>query len=231
MLNQHQLNYLKQLHEGYQLIYFQLRDHEFVFRTLNPKEHQAVLDLTTDEDDYEDAVCQMTVLYPENYNFEHSPLAGVAPIVAPIIVSHSGFVTMDEVFDCYEEEKQKAARIEVHCMNLIKAALPEYTYEEMEEWTWQKLMKYVVRAEQVLTIKGYEVKFKRPEFGAENEEALTIENKAFVSKLLEEGVDPMFYFKDQVIPPKADLVESPFIGGIHWQNEGVIDAIRTQLGK
>lgn len=230
MLNQHQLNYLKRLHEGYQLIHFQFRDHEFVFRTLNPKEHQAVLDLTTGEDDYEDAVCQMTVLYPEDYNFENSPLAGIAPAVAPIIVGHSGFVTRDEIFDCYEEEKQKAARVDVYCMNLIKAAMPEYTYEEMEEWTWQKLMKYVVRAEQVLSIKGYDIKFNRPEPETTSEEAPTIQDKAFVSKLLEKGIDPMFYFKDQVAPPKAVLVESPFIGGIHWQNEGVIDAIRTQLG-
>lgn len=231
MLNQYQLNYLKELHDGHQLIHYTLREHEFVFRTLNPKEYQAVLNLTDDEEEFQDAVCQMSILYPEDYNFEHSPLAGVSQIMAPIIIEQSGYTTIDEIFDCYEEEKRKASRIEVYCMNLVKAAMPEYTYEEMESWTWQKLMKHVVRAEEVLAIRGIEVRIKRPETNEEEIQIPTVEDKAFVTELLKEGVDPMFYFKDQVMPRKSTLVESPFIGGIHWQNEGVIDDIRTQLGK
>lgn len=231
MLNQSQIHYLKELYEDHELIYYQLREQEFVFRTLNPKESQAVLALTDDEDEFEDAVCQMAVLYPEDYNFEASPFAGIARTVASLIIECSGFTTLDEIFDCYEDEKRKAARVEVDCMNLIKAAMPEFTYSEMESWTWKKLMKHVVRAEKVLSLRGYDVKINRPEPIEEMEEAPTIENMVFVAQLLQEGIDPMFYFKDQAKPRKAELVESPFIGGIHWQSEDVIDAIRSQLGK
>ena len=68
-------------------------------------------------------------------------------------------------------------------------------------------------------------------FAAESHVDRSIENPEVVYDLLERGIDPMFYFKDEVQPKKKDIIDQPFLGGRHWHDEGVLHAIRQQMGR
>lgn len=232
MLEYYELLLLKEKYPDHQLIYLNLYGSEFVFRTLTRKEYQTLLRVALEEDEFQDHVCQTALIYPEDFEFEYSPFAGLAPEASFHIVKQSGFTNMDQIFEFYDQAKIKNQGFEIECMSVIKAAMGEYTYEEMEDWTWQRLMDYVSRAERILELRGIDaVHLERNNEEAQEEAPLTIDNKEFVEKLVEKGIDPMFYFKEEVKPRKAELIDFPLIGGSHWQSEEVLNAIREQMAK
>lgn len=230
MLSYHQLLYLKEQYPHHQLLHFIFGHREFVFRTLNRKEYEYALKSATHSEELEDVVCQLGLIYPENWRFEQSPMAGVSKTVFPHLIEHSGFQSLDLILTVYEEEKTKILRFEEDCMNLVKAAMPEYSYDEMEEWTWTRLAKMVARAERLFELRGDDtIKIIRNDEEVEEElNQLTADNETFVQELRDRGIDPMFYF-DDCKPQKADLIDFPLIGGIHWQDEGVLYEIQRQM--
>ena len=118
-------------------------------------------------------------------------------------------------------------------MDLIKAFIPEYTYEEMEEWTWEKLMKMTVRAENVASLKGFDWSLKdESEQFDEQMSRIDPNNKEFIKELEQNGVDPMLYFEDELKHTfKNEVVDFPLIGGTHWNDEEVLNVIRKQITK
>lgn len=232
-MNHYELLYIKEMYPYHQIMYVNFRGHEFVFRSLGRHEYQTLLKLGEDELTFEDAVCQTALVYPEDYIFETSPHAGISRKICPMIMEASGLLSLDDIFDVYEQQKVKNETFDSECMNIIKAAMPEYTYEEMETWTWEKLMRHVVRAERVLYLRGIDniVLQRNDQAVSEEAESISIENPEVVYDLLERGIDPMFYFKDEVQPKKKDIIDQPFLGGRHWHDEGVLHAIRQQMGR
>lgn len=231
MLEYYELLLLKEKYPDHRLIYMNLYGNEFVFRTLTRKEYQTLLRVALEEDEFQDHVCQTALIYPEDFEFEVSPFAGLAPEASFHIVQLSGFTNMDQIFDFYDQAKLKNQGFEMECMNVIKSAMDEYTYEEMEDWTWQRLMDFVSRAERILELRGITpVRLERDEEATE-QEPLSIDNKEFVDGLIQKGIDPMLYLKDEVKPRKAELIDFPLIGGSHWQNDEVLHAIRQQMEK
>jgi hypothetical protein len=230
-LSVYDLMYLKEQHEGHKIIYVLFNNREFVFRTLTRKEYRDILNITSDDYEFEDAICQSALVFPEDFDFSESPLGGLSHNVAPTIIEVSGFTNLQSVINMYEESKSKVLQFDQECMAVIKAAMPEHTYEEMEDWTWEKLTLMVARAERILHLKGHDINMVSKQEEAEEHAAqITPDNKEFIKELRENGIDPMNYFKDVIIP-KKDFVDFPLIGGIHWQNEGVMDAIREQMEK
>ena len=123
--------------------------------------------------------------------------------------------------------------LETQCMDLIKAFIPEYTYEEMEEWTWEKLMQITVRAEKVAALRGFEWSLKdESEQYIEEMQNINSENKEFLKELETNGIDPMFYFEDEIKHTfKKEVLDFPLIGGSHWNDEVVLSVIREQIRK
>ena len=230
MLSYHQLLFLKEQYPHHQLLHFIFGHREFVFRTLNRKEYEYALKSATQPEEIEDVVCQLGLIYPEDWRFEQSPMAGVSKTVFPHLIEQSGSQSLDLILTVYEEEKKRILRFEEDCMNLVKAAMPEYSYDEMEEWTWAKLAKMVARAERLFELRGDDsIKIIRNDEEVQEElNHLTMDNKEFVNELREQGVDPMLYF-DECKPQKTDLVDFPLIGGIHWQDEEVLYEIQRQM--
>ena len=226
------LQYYKDLYSGHKIIYVRFSDTDFVFRTLNRKEYKYIMASGKPTMDVEDAICNTCCLYPEDYEFETCGFAGLNEYISSIIKDLSGFTDIETVLSEYRQAKE-FTNLEIQLMDLIKAFIPEYTYEEMEEWTWQQLARKAARAEEVAKLKGFDWHIiDNAEAYKEDFDNINSNNKEFVEELNKNGIDPMFYFAEEIQHSfKKEILDFPLIGGSHWNDEVVLDVIRKQIRK
>ena len=177
------LNYYKDLYSGHKIIYVRFLDTDFIFRTLTRKEYKYILQSSTSEYEVEDKICDTACIYPEEYEFETCGFAGLNEYVADVIQQLSGFKDIQTVLNEYRQIKANV-NLEIQCMDLIKAFIPEYTYEEMEEWTWEKLMFMTARAEKIAELKGFDWHIQdQTEEYMEEMSKINSDNKEFINEL------------------------------------------------
>ena len=226
------LAHYKDLYSGHKILYVRFLDNDFIFRSLTRKEYKYLLQSGLSQLDMEDSICNTACLYPEDYDFTTCGFAGLNEYVANIIKDISDFSDIRSILNEYHKYKEMD-NLETQCMDLIKAFIPEYTYEEMEEWTWEKLMQITVRAEKVAALRGFEWSLKdESEQYIEEMQNINSENKEFLKELETNGIDPMFYFADEIKHTfKKEVLDFPLIGGSHWNDEVVLSVIREQIRK
>ena len=226
------LAHYKDLYSGHKILYVRFLDNDFIFRSLTRKEYKYLLQSGLSQMDMEDSICNTACLYPEDYDFTVCGFAGLNEYVANIIKDISDFSDIRSILNEYHKYKEMD-NLEIQCMDLIKAFIPEYTYEEMEEWTWEKLMQITVRAEKVAALRGFEWSLKdESEQYIEEMQNINSENKEFLKELETNGIDPMFYFEDEIKHTfKKEVLDFPLIGGSHWNDEVVLSVIREQIRK
>ena len=226
------LAHYKNLYSGHKILYVRFLDNDFIFRSLTRKEYKYLLQSGLSQMDMEDSICNTACLYPEDYDFTVCGFAGLNEYVANIIKDISDFSDIRSILNEYHKHKEMD-NLETQCMDLIKAFIPEYTYEEMEEWTWEKLMQITVRAEKVAALRGFEWSLKdESEQYIEEMQNINSENKEFLKELETNGIDPMFYFEDEIKHTfKKEVLDFPLIGGSHWNDEVVLSVIREQIRK
>ena len=226
------LAHYKDLYSGHKILYVRFLDNDFIFRSLTRKEYKYLLQSGLSQMDMEDSICNTACLYPEDYDFTVCGFAGLNEYVANIIKDISDFSDIRSILNEYHKYKEMD-NLEIQCMDLIKAFIPEYTYEEMEEWTWEKLMQITVRAEKVAALRGFEWSLKdESEQYIEEMQNINSENKEFLKELETNGIDPMFYFEDEIKHTfKKEVLDFPLIGGSHWNDEVVLSVIREQVRK
>lgn len=226
------LAHYKDLYSGHKILYVRFLDNDFIFRSLTRKEYKYLLQSGLSQIDMEDSICNTACLYPEDYDFTVCGFAGLNEYVANIIKDISDFNDIRSILNEYHKYKEMD-NLETQCMDLIKAFIPEYTYEEMEEWTWEKLMQITVRAEKVAALRGFEWSLKdESEQYIEEMQNINSENKEFLKELETNGIDPMFYFEDEIKHTfKKEVLDFPLIGGSHWNDEVVLSVIREQIRK
>lgn len=226
------LAHYKDLYSGHKILYVRFLDNDFIFRSLTRKEYKYLLQSGLSQMDMEDSICNTACLYPEDYDFTVCGFAGLNEYVANIIKDISDFSDIRSILNEYHKYKEMD-NLETQCMDLIKAFIPEYTYEEMEEWTWEKLMQITVRAEKVAALRGFEWSLKdESEQYIEEMQNINSENKEFLKELETNGIDPMFYFEDEIKHTfKKEVLDFPLIGGSHWNDEVVLSVIREQIRK
>lgn len=226
------LTHYKDLYSGHKILYVRFLDTDFVFRSLTRKEYKYLIQSGLSQMDLEDSICNTTCLYPEDYDFNTCGFAGLSEYVSSVIKDISGFNDIRSILDEYQKYKA-IDNLEIQCMDLIKAFIPEYTYEEMEDWSWEKLMQITVRAEKVAALKGFDWSLKdESEEYMKNMEQINSNNKEFVKELESKGIDPMFYFQDEIKhSSKKEILDFPLIGGTHWNDEVVLSVIREQIRK
>lgn len=226
------LNYYKDLYNGHKIIYVRFLNTDFIFRTLSRKEYKYILQSGSSEYEIEDKVCNTACLYPEDYEFETCGFAGLNEYAADMILQLSGFKDIHVVLNEYHTAKAKI-NLEIQCMDLIKAFIPEYTYEEMEEWTWEKLMFMTARAEKIAELKGFDwhIQDQTEEYMDEMNK-MNSDNNEFIKELQDNGVDPMFYFSEELKATFTnDIIDFPIISGANWNDEVILDAVRKQIRK
>lgn len=232
MLNLMDLNIYKEAFDGHKIIYIYISGMEFVFRTLSKKEYNVILNLCTEEIEIENSVCQMALVYPENYQFAHGK--GLIPkTVSPEILYHSGFVDPSVVINKYNSEKDiVASSFEEQCKAIIALAYPKYSFEEMSEWSWDKLAKIASRAEFALNlVHSCNIKFVSQ---VNNEEQQTdgpiITIDEIANDIASNGGDPVLSLYGS-LKDDVDFVEFPLIGGVHWDNEVIMNGIQQQISR
>ena len=226
------LAHYKDLYSGHKILYVRFLDNDFIFRSLTRKEYKYLLQSGLSQMDMEDSICNTACLYPEDYDFKVCGFAGLNEYVANIIKDISDFNDIRSILNEYHKYKEMD-NLETQCMDLIKAFIPEYTYEEMEEWTWEKLMQVTVRAEKVAALKGFDWSLKdESEQYMEELNKISSDNKEFIKELEQNGIDPMFYFEDEIKHTfKKEVLDFPLIGGSHWNDEVILSVIREQIRK
>lgn len=229
MLDIYELMMMKETNDGHKLLYITICNKEFVFRTLSKSEYKKILSVAEEEHQLEDMICQVGLVYPEEYDFSIAPLAGVSKTVSPMILELSGFTDVNVVIQSFDEYRHKMnTSFEQQCQALVKSAFPEVTFEEMDDWTWDKLLSVGAKAEYILNLKGYDIELASRAEDENIEQAPAKTDKETGAELRANGIDPMIYFGNE-FTKKGNYVDFPLIGGVHWQNPEVLNEIRRQM--
>lgn len=224
------LMYLKEKYNGHKIIYVRFSNEEFIFRTLSKKEYKYIKSISETEYDLHDNICNIGCLYPEDYDFNYCYYAGLSDYVSNIIEEESGFTNIDKIMECYYNAKNNIT-LEEQCMDMIKAFIPEYTYEEMKDWTWKQLMETAARAERIAKLKGFDYHLNDKTKDMEEEyDKMNSNNPEFIKNLYQHGIDPMFHFKSE-LKLENDIIDFPLIIGTSYDNEVILDAVRQQITK
>lgn len=229
-LNDQELQYYKEEYNGHKIIYVRFSNTEFLFRTISVKEYELILRTYNDTFQQENAICNISCIYPDTYDFETCEYGVLPSVISGYIKKLSSVDEIDDIFSEYDNAKQNY-NLYQQCMDLIKAFIKDYTYEEMEEWTWEKLMQMTVRAENIAKFQGYDYHIERYE---ESNKQRSIHNNKDCDELINNKTNPLIYFKDEIqkeINVNNNIVETPFIIGLNWNNKEILNGFRNQKFK
>lgn len=199
-------------------------DEDYIWRTLTQKEHREIAEFATNDFDAFERICEVAVLYPE-VNFRTTGLAYIPEMVAPHILEESGYGQFRKEKPLLEIfRNQMNSNFDKQAEVLINRAFPYITFEVMENWTKEKLLKHVAKAEWSLHFidKKTHIQLLTDEEIQEleegEEEAEPVEEKPFdimevANELRKKGQDPMFILRHLYQKEKEPYVDRPMIGG------------------
>ncbi len=233
MIDENKIQYYKEQYNGHKIIYVRFLNNDFIFRTLTVKEYEVITKLYSNEFKIETAICNLACLYPEGYEFSECEFGVLPSVISGYIKKASSFDEPKDIFIEYDEAKANY-NLYQQCMDLIKAFIKDYTYEEMEEWTWQKLMEMTVRAENIAKLQGFDYHLEKAENIDELSIKPSIHNEDDVNKLLNNKINPLIYFKEDIqkeLDINNNIVSEPFIIGNNWNNKEILNGFRIQKVK
>lgn len=233
MISDQKLQYYKDEYSGHKLVYVRFSNEDFVFRTLTVKEYETILRMYSDQFKQETAICNIACIHPEGYEFSECEFGVFPSVVAGYLKKLSSFEDPQDIFDEYDAAKA-SSNLYQQCMDLIKAFIGDYTYEEMEEWTWQKLMDMTVRAENIANLQGYNYHIERAEDIEEKSRKQSIHNESDVQNALNNKLNPLILFQEEIqkeVNLNNNIVDNPFIIGRAWNNEEILNGFRKQKAK
>lgn len=222
---------LKEQQHGENLIYVKFNKHDFVFKHISADEYTQCKLLTNDTYTFNDAICQLALIYPEDLSFSEIKLAGVADYIAEQIIDKSLIFKDEKLVELLEQNRENNKTFLRECKLLIKAAFPEYSLEEINNWPYIKLMDMTAAGERILQLRGavntngepYEINYEI------DEEKIKEKDKVPTDKeLIEQHIDPMIY-KANSIQLKKPLIDEPFIMGPDWNNEELNKKVGRQI--
>ena len=233
MINDQKLQYYKEEYSGHKLIYVRFSNNDFIFKTLTVKEYETILKMYSDQFKQETAVCNIACIYPEGYEFSECEFGVLPSVIYGYLKKISALENPQDIFDEYDIAKQ-SSNLYQQCMDLIKAFIGDYTYEEMEDWTWQKLMDMTVRAENIAKLQGYDYHIEREENMDELLKKPSIYNENDVQNALSKNISPLILFQEEIqkeINANNNMIDNPFIIGNAWNNKELLDGFRRQKTK
>ena len=155
---------LLRLQQEYSSLYtYQFDDQVFIYRPVGRKEYkQLYLSDEWDNVTKEEILCQMCVLFPENYDFENCDEAGLPTALAEQIIKNSylSVERRDKVLNYFRQEMYDLDN-QMTCV--IMEAFPDLEMDSVENWDIETTCKYYSRAEWILhNLRGVPIKEKDP---------------------------------------------------------------------
>ena len=233
MISDQNLQYYKEEYSGHKLIYVRFSNEDFVFRTLTVKEYEMILKMYSDQFKQETAICNIACVHPDAYEFSECEFSVLPSVIAGYLKKLSAFDSPQDIFDEYDAAKA-SSNLYQQCMDLIKAFIGDYTYEEMEDWTWQKLMDMTVRAENIANLQGYNYHIERSEDMEQQTHKPSIHNENDIQNTLNRKINPLILFQDEIqkeVNANNNMVDNPFIIGLAWNNKELLNGFREQKTK
>lgn len=231
-----QLYALKEEYMYHKIIYVEFQGMEFVLRSIGREEYNQIISIIRDEKDLEDVIAQTALIYPEDFEMASCGFAGIPQNLANLVMEASDVTSMDTLIDMLKDSQKIADRFDYQCLTLIKAAMPEYSFEDMQKWTWEKIMFHTALAQKILNYSlpedaKIDLIDRREEVRKELEkpaERTEEEEKQFIAELRQNGIDPMLHFAETGTV-RMNLIEDPLLGGRYWNDEGVLNEIRKTI--
>lgn len=222
---------LKEKENGENLIYIKFNKHNYVFRHISIDEYTQCKILTLDKYSFNDAICQVALVYPEDLSFAELKLGGVADYAAEQIIDKSLIFQDKKLLEILEENRNKNKTFLRECKLLIKAAFPEYSLREINNWSYTKLMEMTAAGERILQLRGLKTEDGEPfkiQFELDEEKIKEQEKELTDKELIEKNIDPMIYRADK-IQLKKPLIDDPVILGPDWRNEELSIKVGRQI--
>lgn len=119
----------------------------FLYKPLNRKDYKAIVqndNLTSFEK--EDEVCAMTILWPENIDWDEIE-AGIPSKLYKEILENSFLDSPESIAHLIEVYREELELLDTQMGCIISEAFPNYDIEEIEEWDMIKFCKMFTRAE------------------------------------------------------------------------------------
>ena len=142
---------LLRLQQEYHSLYtYQFDDQVFIYRPVGRKEYKNLyLNDQWDVVTKEDMLCELCVLYPEDYDFENCEEAGLPTALADQIIKNSYLSSerRDKVLNYFRQEMYD---IDNQMTCVIMEAFPELEMDSIENWDIETTCKYYARAEWIL---------------------------------------------------------------------------------
>lgn len=215
------------------LIYVKFNNHEYVFRLISSYEYKECKMFAEDTLTFNDAICQLSVVYPENINFAKHEIAGLADYIAPIIIDKSMIFEDTKLTELLETSRKNNMTFIKECKLVIKAAFSEISLQEINNMSYVKLMEMTADAERILQLRGSknsDGSLFKVEYEIDEEKVKEAKKDLTDKELWSKGIDPMFFNIDK-LQLKMPLVDEPFILGPKWNDEELNKKVGKQILK
>jgi hypothetical protein len=221
---------IKKFKEQYEEIYVtSFGDEDYVWRALGRHDYREIQRLAENEQDAYERICNAAVLYPKVDFSSYQMKAYIPDQLAPQILEMSGFGAWKKEVELLDVFRKQMESFDFQAEVIVATAFPNITFEEMGNWTKEKLMLYVARAEwQLRTLRGIDLRLGRAseleaEEMDENSVPVNVEAEAdpqqqimeLANELRRQGHDPMFAMRWAYAKDKPPYVERPLIGSVN----------------
>lgn len=157
----------------------ELYDIVFTYRALSFSEFEQIKDTIPENEEREEAVCRLSILDPQIEDWSEE-IYGVVPQLLARQILQSSCLTSDTANDVKLYRAQQKTRvnntIEEQVACLIKEAFPEFSLEEILNWSIKKMCWYEARARWIMeNLKG--VVFEENELEATIEEQKAMQQR------------------------------------------------------
>lgn len=171
--------------EYFEIFHAEIQGESFIYRPLSYLEYRYIIDQFEENQEREELVCQLAVLYPErDEQYWEEEAGGPIPFILAKEILDNSYLTTEREADVKRYRIQEELKVmesfqeQVAC--LIKEAFPNLTLEEIMGWGMRKVIWYEARARYVLTnLRGIQFMTKDQETAHELELQMERERAAY----------------------------------------------------
>ena len=147
---------LKWKREYRNIFLLKINENIYIYRSLSKSEYSSLLAVSSIEKDLdtEDIIFSECLLFPKyKKGMFDNYLAGEVESVLAAITSVIGFSATDQFVDDVDLSRSKLGSLENQIVILICKAFPHLTLSDIDNFTYEELLRYMVISEEILGMK------------------------------------------------------------------------------